>query len=132
MLFQDNLRNRYIIKVGSSALIAVFNIIIQLILPRVFSLTEFGFYSYNLNLFTSIVVLANLSASNAMVAKFSKRNEEIGLVKFYLKFYAAMTLILTALILFIYPTTYIQEAFGGQTIFVIMLGLQVAIVNNFP
>lgn len=130
MLFQDNLRNRYIIKVGSSALIAVFNIIIQLILPRVFSLTEFGFYSYNLNLFTSIVVLANLSASNAMVAKFSKRNEEIGLVKFYLKFYAAMTLILTALILFIYPTAYIQEAFGGQTIFVIMLGLQVAVVNK--
>lgn len=127
---QDEFRNRYIIKLGSSVLIAVFNMVIQLILPRAFSVEEYGIYTYNLNVFTSIVVMFNLSASNALVAKYSKRNNEIGLVSFYLKFYGIVSVLLSIAIFILYPIKMFQETFGGQTLIVILLGIETAIVNK--
>ena len=79
---EESFRSRYLVKITSSVIIAALNMVIQVILPRALSVEEFGYYSYNLNVFTSTVVLANLSMSNALVAKFSKRTEEIGIVFF--------------------------------------------------
>ena len=127
---QDEFRNRYIIKVGSSVLIAVFNLIIQLILPRALSVEEYGIYNYNLNVFTSVVVMLNLSTSNALVAKFSKRNEEIGLVNFYLKYFGIVAILLNVAIIILYPLEIFQATFIGQTFFIVLLGLDVAILNK--
>ena len=74
---QENFSNRYIVKILSSILIAILNIIVQLLLPRIFSIEEYGFYSYNLNVFTSVVTIFNLSSSDAMVSKFSKSNSAV-------------------------------------------------------
>lgn len=125
---KDDFRNRYLIKLTSSLIIVVFNMVIQLILPRALSLEEYGYYSYNLNVFTSIVVMANLSTSNALVAKFSKRNEEIGLVYFYLRLYAIMALVLCVASMILYKTEFMQNTFAGQTLLMVMLGLVSAIV----
>lgn len=127
---QDEFRNRYIIKVGSSILIAVFNMVIQLILPRALSVEEYGIYTYNLNVFTSIVTMANLSTSNALIAKFSKRNDEIGLVNFYLKYYGVVAVLLNVAIVALYPIETFQSTFAGQTLFVILLGIETSIVNK--
>ncbi len=126
----DEFKNRYIIKLASSIVIAVCNTIIQMVLPRALSLDEYGFYSYNLNVFTSIVVMANLSTSNAMVSKFSKRNQEIGLVYFYLKFYALVSIVLCVGISLLYSTDFIKKTFAGQTILVVMLGLLSALIQK--
>ena len=67
---KDNFLGRYIIKLSSSIVLVLLNAIIQLFLPRVLSVEEYGQYSYNLNVFTSIVTMLNLSTSNAMIAKF--------------------------------------------------------------
>lgn len=127
---QDEFRERYIIKVGSSVLIAVFNAVIQFILPRAFSVEEYGIYIYNLNVFTSIVVMFNLSASNALVAKFAKRNNEIGLVVFYLKYYGIISVLLSAAVCCLYPLKVFQDTFAGQTLIVIFLGMETAIINK--
>ena len=66
---QDEFKSRYIIKLISSVLIALLNIIIQMLLPRVFTVEEYGYYTYNLNVFTSVVGIATLSAPNALVSK---------------------------------------------------------------
>lgn len=126
----DGFKNRYIVKVASSIVIAALNIVIQLILPRAFSIEEFGYYSYNLNVFTSVVVMLNLSASDAMVSKFSKRNQEIGLVLFYLKYYAIVSIILCAGITLLFPARFCQSTFAGQTLIVVLLGLLTAIVTK--
>ncbi|MBO6214740.1 MAG: hypothetical protein J6N76_04300, partial [Lachnospiraceae bacterium] len=110
---QDRFAGRYIIKLISSVAIAALNVAVQLILPRALSVEEYGYYSYNLNMFTSAVVMANLSASNAMVAKFSKRNEELGIVDFYLGFYAVVAVVLNigvALLMSLFPA--MRESFG--------------------
>ena len=127
---QDNFANRYIIKLGSSVILAVLNMVIQMMLPRAISTDEFGYFGYNLNVFTSLVVLANLSTSNAMVAKFSKKNDELGIVRFYLKFYGIMALILNIGILALFPLPAVHNAFGGQTLLVVVLALDAYVVNK--
>lgn len=127
---QDNFANRYLIKVGSSILLALLNMVIQMILPRALTETEYGFYTYNLNVFTSVVVLANLSTSNAMVAKYSKRNHEIGIVWFYLKYFALVSLLLNAVIIILYPFSLFQHTFAGQTLLIVLLGIESVIVNK--
>ncbi len=126
----DGFRNRYFIKVGSSVLIAVMNIMIQFLLPRALSIEEYGYYSYNLNVFTSVVIIANLSVSSAFVAKLSKRNEEIGLIFFYLKFYASVSLLLCIGVMAFYPVKFVRETFAGQTLLVVMLGLLTAVISK--
>jgi O-antigen/teichoic acid export membrane protein len=127
---QDKFSNRYIIKVGSSILIAVLNMVIQMLIPRAFSTDEYGYFTYNMNVFTSLVVLANLSASNAMVAKFSKRNDEIGILKFYLKFYCLVALLLNVGLMILFPLERMQQVFGGQTLWVVLLALDAYIITK--
>lgn len=125
---QDEFRSRYLIKISSSVLIAALNMVIQVILPRAFTVEEYGYYSYNLNVFTSIVGMAMLSIPNALVSKYSKRNEEIGLVLFYLKFYLAMALVLNILIIVLYSAGFLESTFAGQTLFVVLLGMEASLV----
>lgn len=127
---QDDFKNRYFIKLASSVLIVALNTVVQMILPRMFSVEEYGYYTYNLNVFTSVTALANLSASNAMISKFAKRNEEIGLVIFYLKFYFAVAMILNLAVMGLYPLRVMQEAFAGQTLCMVLLGLEAAVSSR--
>ena len=53
---QDEFRYRYIVKVGSSIAIALLNMIIQFILPRALSVEEYGYYTYNLNVFMHLLL----------------------------------------------------------------------------
>lgn len=127
---QDAFKDRYLIKIGSSVALAVFNLIIQWLIPRAFSVDEYAYYSYNLNVFTSVVVLTNLSASNALIAKFSKRNDEIGLVLFYLKFQGIISIILTVSVAVLYQLPSFRISFAGQTLLIVLLGLETAVVQR--
>lgn len=125
---RDQFAGRYAIKLSSSVLVALCNIVIQFLLPRAIPVEEYGFYSYNLNIFTSVIVMANLSASSALVAKYSKRCEDIGYVKFYLKFYTLMALVLSLGLIGLFSVKTIRESFGGQTLLVVVLGLESSVL----
>lgn len=127
---QDQFKYRYIIKLLSSIAVASLNIIIQFILPRAFSVEQYAYYSYNLNIFTSIVGIANLSMSGALISKFSKRNGEIGLVWFYFGFYFIEAFTLNIGITLLFPLKFIRETFTGQTFIVVLLGLETAVINR--
>lgn len=125
---KDEFKERYMIKLASSILLVVLNAIVQLILPRAFTVEEYGYYTYNLNVFMSVVNIATLSTQSALVSKLSKKNEEIGLVLFYLKFYLIMAFVLNLAVIGLYISGFLQETFVGQTLFIILLGLEAAIV----
>ena len=114
----------------SSVLLVAINMVVQVLLPRAFSVEEYGFYTYNLNVFTSVVTIANLSFSNALVSKYAKRNDEVGLVNFYLKFYFAMALAINALLMLLYTVGVLRDTFAGQTLLTVLLGLEAATVNK--
>ena len=128
---QDNFRDRYIIKLVSSVIIASLNIVLQTLLPRVLSVESYGYYTYNLNIFTSVVAVANLSATNAMSSKFSKRNEEIGLIIFYIKFWIVMVIVLNISVMVLYMTNFVQNTLSGQTIMTTLLALESVIITKF-
>lgn len=127
---QEGFKKRYIIKLSSSIVIAALNIVIHILLPRIFSIEEYGYYSYNLNIFTSIVVISNLSTSNALISKYSKRNDEIGIVVFYLKIFAFISLLLSISITILYSFDFFRDIFVGQSLIIILLGLETAIVTK--
>lgn len=125
---QDNFKDRYAIKLVSSIFLMILNGGIQLLLPKAFTVEEYGYYSYNLNVFTSIVVMSTLSMPSALISKFSKRNEEIGLVYFYLKFFLIIAIVLNLSVLFLYYFQFIRDTFAGQTLLIVMLGLETVII----
>lgn len=124
----DEFRTRYIVKLVSSVLIAIINIIIQLILPRALSVDDYGFYTFNLNVFTSIVTMATLSVPSAMVSKFSKRNNEIGHIYFYIFFSIAIIMLLNIVIIGIVFSKWYDKIFSGQVLTTVILGLETSIV----
>lgn len=128
---QDELKYRYVIKLISSAVIVLLNGIVQFILPRVLAVEDYGYYSYNLNVFTSVVNMANLSVSGAMVSKFSKRNEDRGLIFFYLGFYGVITVILTISVAVLYSLDILRNSFQGQTILTVLLALESSLLSRF-
>lgn len=128
---QDTFKNRYIIKLSSSIAVALLNIIVQLLLPRAFTVEEYGYYMYNLNVFSSVVVLLNLSSSNALISKFAKRNNEIGLIIFYLKVYLIEIIVLNAGVCMLFSIPFVREVFAGQTFIIVLLGLEVALLMKF-
>ena len=127
---RDNFAGRYIVKLSSSIVLTVINAVIQLFLPRALSVEGYGFYSYNLNVFTSVVVMANLSASNAMVSKFSRKNEERGIIKFYLEYVALISVILNIAVFVLGKIQGSEGLFQGQTIYLVLLGLNAAVFNK--
>lgn len=127
---RDKFAGRYLIKISSSIFIVLLNVIVNFILPRSFSVEEYGFYTFNLNVFNNIVGIANLSASNALSAKYSKRNDEIGIIKFYLIFFALMACVLSVGLMVLYQFQFIRNSLGGQTLLVVFLGLEVSILNK--
>lgn len=128
---QDDLKSRYAIKLISSVAIVLLNGGVQIILPRALSVEEYGYYSYNLNVFTSIVNMANMSVSGAMVSKFSKRNEDRGLLVFYLFFYGIIAVLLNIGVIILFSLNLLQSSFEGQTLFVVLLALEVSILSRF-
>ncbi len=127
---RDKFAGRYLIKISSSIFIVLLNVIVNFILPRSFSVEDYGFYTFNLNVFNNIVGIANLSTSNALSAKYSKRNNEIGIIKFYLFYFSLMAVVLSVGLMVLYPFAFIRNSLGGQTLFVVLLGLEAAILNK--
>ena len=125
---RDKFAGRYAIKLGSSVLMALCNFIIQSLLPRAISVDDYAFYSYNLNVFTSVVVIANLSTSSAMVAKYSKKCEDIGYIKFYFAFFASMAILLSVGMVGLYQSESVRGSFGGQTLVSVVLGLEASVL----
>ena len=80
---EDSLGKRYLIKLISTLLITLINSAVQFVLPRALSVNEYAEYTYNLNIFTSILSIAILSTDGAFASKISKRLAEGSLVKFY-------------------------------------------------
>lgn len=125
---EESFKRRYLIKIITSFLIAGINVVVQIILPRALSVDEYGYYSYNLNVFTSVVTIANLAMSNAFVAKYSKRNNEISLVYFYLAFVGIVALALNALIIGLFAANVISSFFSGQSFLIVLFALEASIL----
>lgn len=124
---EDSLGKRYLIKLVSTLLITLVNSAVQFILPRALSVGEYANYTYNLNVFTSVLSIVILSMDGAFASKISKRLQESGLIWFYGKFILGVIAFLNVSILLVYNLGIGRKAFPGQTFGVVMLALNASL-----
>ena len=125
---EDSLGKRYVIKLISTVLIALINAVVQLILPQALTIGEYADYTYNLNVFTSVLAIAILSVDGAFASKISKRLKEGKLVLFYGKFLLGVALILNVAIIVLFGTSLGERFFPGQTFITVILALNASFV----
>lgn len=123
MMIEDSLFRRYIIKLISTGLIVLLGAMLQMILPRALGAEMYGVYTYNLNTFTSLVVIANLSTTNAFRTKVAKRRNDYGIILFYAKFNALMIFALNVGIMLAERMDILQEYNISSNVFLIFLAL---------
>ena len=125
---EDSLGKRYVIKLISTILIALINAVVQIILPHALTIEEYADYTYNLNVFTSVLSIVILSADGAFASKISKRLKEGRLVLFYGKFLLVVALVLNVAITLLFGTRLGERFFPGQTFIVVILALNASFV----
>lgn len=128
---KENLSKRYFFKLISSVIVILLNIVLQMALPRIMTMEEYGFVSYNLNIFTSILTIANLSTSNAVCVKIAHRNNDRGILTFYFKFLIYINIILIVATLVLYPIFLKDIIFAGQSVLTVLLALEATFMLRF-
>lgn len=124
---KDSLKKRYAIKYICTFAVVVVNAAVQLILPRALGIDGFADYTYNLNVFTSILSIAILSMDGAFASKVSKRLEEVGLIRFYAKFLFFVIAVLNLAVWLILFTDFSGKLFSEQTVGTVLLALNASL-----
>lgn len=127
---EDSFLKRYITKIISSVFIVLLNAVSQMILPRALGVEQYGYLSYNMNIFTSITLIGNLSMSNAFISKIAKKQEDGSMILFYAKFFMVMTFILNIGIFMAASCNSTKGIFEGQELLIVLLALNATIANK--
>lgn len=125
---EDSLAKRYIIKLVSTFLVVAINLIVQMILPRAFTVEEYANYSYNMNIFSSVISISFLSADGAFVSKLSKRLKETGLIRFYGKFVLCIVVVVNLGISILFFSGGAGTCFSNQIIETVLLAFNAAML----
>lgn len=127
---EDSLVKRYFIKLVSTIAIVGVNAIIQILLPRILSVEEYANYTFNLNTFTSVIAIANLSTGSAFISKIAKRRNEFGMIKFYASLFLGMTVLLNLGVFILHEIGILESFFENQVIVCVILALNASILIN--
>jgi len=107
-LREDSLKKRYIYKLSSNVVVLVFGVVMQSMIPRALGPQAYGSFSFLTTCFSRVVSILDMGTSQCFFIKLSKRQEEAGLVSFYMYFVGAV-LAATILIVFALSITGVYE-----------------------
>lgn len=124
---EDSFKKRYVIKLISTMVVVAANTSVQLILPRALSIKQYADYTYNLNVFTSVLAIAMLSMDGAFASKVSKRLKETRLILFYGKFLLLVALCLNIGICLVFAFGAGNVMFSNQNFGVVILALNASL-----
>lgn len=122
---EESFLKRYGFKLLSSVMIVVLNTVSQIIFARAVGPESYGYFNYNLNLFTTAMSLINVSSSDAFYTKISKRRHEKDLIQFYFIYALFLFCVINVLFAFIYVSGISKQVWGNQTVINLLLGLYV-------
>lgn len=81
-----SLKKRYITKLISNILVLIANVVMQSIIPRALGPVSYGNFNYVTNFFQQLIGFLNFNTSTTFYTKLSQRQDDKGLVAFYLNF----------------------------------------------
>ncbi|MFA5879517.1 MAG: oligosaccharide flippase family protein, partial [Candidatus Margulisiibacteriota bacterium] len=120
---EDSLRKRYVFKLGAQLIGLALSFITAGLVPRTLGPALYGVYNYLVDFFDNIVRFFTLGASEAFYNKFSHRQNDIGLLIFYLVFSVLVGLFLIIFIFFLIFTSLDKFVLPNQPIKYILLAL---------
>ena len=107
---EDSLKKRYAIKLLSSFVNGIINIILVAIVPKALGPVAFGHFSYLQQFFSQFIAFIDAGTSTAFFTKLSARQERKTLIKFYF----FISLILLCILLFF---VYLIHIFNYESFF---------------
>jgi len=90
----DSLKKRYFAKLSTNFASLAVNIVIQATIPRGLGPRAYGDFNFLSSLFTRIVNALDMGTSACFYTKLSQRQNDLGLVSFYLSFSGIIAIIL--------------------------------------
>lgn len=122
---EDSFLKMYGFKLSASIIIIIFNTVVQMILARALGTTDYGYFNYNMNLFTTAISLINASTSDAFYSKISKRRDEKELTQFYLYYTLLLFAVINIIFILLLVTGLVNYIWENQQIINLLLALYV-------
>ncbi len=82
----DSFKKRYFYKLFFSLINFLFNLVVQIIIPRSLGPARYGDFNFLTNFFSQLSVFLDMGTSTCFYTKLSQRSKEQGLVSFYFIF----------------------------------------------
>lgn len=132
---EDSLRKRYVFKLGAQLIGLGLSFLTAGLIPRTLGPALYGIYNYLVDFFDNFVRFISFGASSAFYNKVAHRQNDIGLVKFYLLFSITISIFLIFFIFFLLATSLDRFVLPDQVPKYIILALIWALFyifnNNF-
>lgn len=117
----DSLKKRYLAKLFVNLIGLIISVVTQAIIPRGLGPTAYGDFSFLSNFFTRIVGFLDMGTSIGFYTKLSQRQQDFGLVSFYLVFTGIVSFLLVVFVGCIHVTGAYITLLPDQTPFYIYL-----------
>lgn len=119
---ESSMKRRYVAKLISNILVLVANVIMQSIIPRALGPVLYGNFNFITNFFQQLIGFLNLNTSTTFYTKLSQRQDDKGLVTFYLNFMLALGLIVALFVVAGFALGMRQVVWPDQEVIFIILG----------
>jgi len=126
-----SLRKRYFFKLMTNLVGMGVGIGTQSIVPRALGPASYGDFSFLTNFFYQVVGFLNMNTSTAYYTMLSQRQQDTGLVRFYLCFTALLVVFLSLLVLFCFAAGLDPIIWPGQTGLFIIFGAVWAVMTFY-
>ena len=126
-----SLRKRYFFKLMTNLVGMVVGIGTQSIVPRALGPASYGDFSFLTNFFYQVVGFLNMNTSTAYYTMLSQRQQDTGLVRFYLYFTALIVVLLSFIVMFCFATGLDPIIWPGQAGLFIIFGAVWAVMTFY-
>ena len=117
----DSLKKRYLAKLFANLVGLAIGVVTQAIIPRGLGPKAYGDFHFLSNFFTQIVSFLDMGTSTAFYTKLSQRQQDFGLVSFYLSFTGIVSFLLIIFVGCIHVTGAYTTLLPDQKLFYIYL-----------
>ena len=91
---EDSLKKRYLAKLSANLIGLAINLVTQAIIPRGLGPRAYGDFHFLTTFFTKVVSFLDMGTPTVFYAKLSQRQQDFGLISFYLRFGGLVSLFL--------------------------------------
>jgi len=115
-------KRRYFAKLISNVVVLVANVIMQSIIPRALGPAAYGNFNFITNFFQQLIGFLNLNTSTTFYTKLSQRQDDKGLVLFYLNVIVTLGLIVAVFVMAGFALGMQHLIWPDQKIIIVILG----------